>query len=146
MKRLLSIVIIAASLAACNNKYKASSEERADSLRMIKDSLTLDSFKQVETAKAELELQEREAAAVAASKPTVVNNYNTTTTGTTTQAQKKGWSSAAKGAVIGGAAGAVGGALIDKKSGRGAIIGGAAGAGAGYLIGRDKDKKTGRAQ
>lgn len=143
MKKIIGIVLIAASLSACNNKYKASSEERADSIKMMKDSLTLDSFKRAEAAKAELEKQRQ----AEASKPTVVNHYHSTTTSTTTTAQqKKGWSSAAKGAVIGGAAGAVGGALIDKKSGRGAIIGGAAGAGAGYLIGRDKDKKTGRAQ
>jgi hypothetical protein len=55
-------------------------------------------------------------------------------------------SSAAKGAIIGGAAGAVGGAVISKDKTSGAIIGGVAGAGAGYLIGRDKDKKTGRVQ
>ena len=147
MKKILGVVLIAASLAACNNQYKASSEERADSIKMMKDSLTLDSFKRVETAKVEAEKEQAAVAAAAAtaSKTTVVNHYNTTTTTTTAQPQKKGWSSAAKGAVIGGAAGAVGGALIDNKKGRGALIGGAAGAGAGYLIGRDKDKKTGRA-
>ncbi len=129
MKKLMSMVLIAASLAACNNQYKASSEDKADSIKMMKDSLKLDSFKRAE-------VQKKEAAA----KPVVVNN-----TYVTPEQKKKGWSSAAKGAVIGGVAGAGAGALIDKKSGRGAIVGGAAGAGAGYLIGRDKDKKTGRA-
>jgi len=136
MKKIFGIILIAASLAACNNKYKASSEDRADSLKMIKDSLTLDSFKRVEQAKVE------------AQKPVVVNHYSTTTTSTSTQAtpaqQKKGWSSAAKGAVIGGAAGAIGGAIISKDKSKGAIIGGVAGAGTGYVIGRSKDKKDGR--
>ncbi|MEO5911699.1 MAG: YMGG-like glycine zipper-containing protein [Pelobium sp.] len=140
MKKLIGIVLIAASLTACNNKYKASSEERADSIKMIQDSLKLDSFKRIETAKVEAEAEAKNQP-----KTTVVNHYSTTETTTPATAnKKKGWSSAAKGAVIGGAAGAVGGALIDKKKGRGAAIGGVAGAGAGYLIGRDKDKKSGR--
>lgn len=58
--------------------------------------------------------------------------------------EKKGWSKAAQGAVIGGAAGAVGGAIISKKKGKGAVIGAAVGAAGGYIIGRDKDKKDGR--
>ena len=55
--------------------------------------------------------------------------------------EKKGWSNAAKGAVIGGGAGAIGGAIISKKKGKGAIIGGVVGAAGGYIIGRSKDKK-----
>ncbi len=55
--------------------------------------------------------------------------------------EKKGWSNAAKGAVIGGGAGAIGGAIISKKKGKGAIIGGVLGAAGGYIIGRNKDKK-----
>lgn len=59
--------------------------------------------------------------------------------------QKKGWSAAAKDATIGGAAGAVAGALLDKNSRVvGGVLGGALGAGAGYLIGRSRDRKTGR--
>ena len=65
-------------------------------------------------------------------------------TGSTT-AKKKGWSSAAKGAVIGGVAGAAGGAVINKKNrGAGAVIGGVVGAAGGYGIGRTIDKKNGR--
>ena len=60
-------------------------------------------------------------------------------------AKKKGWSKAAKGTVIGAAAGAGAGALINKKNrGLGAVIGGVVGGGAGYAIGRSKDKKDGR--
>jgi hypothetical protein len=59
-------------------------------------------------------------------------------------AKKEGWSKAAKGAAIGGATGAVAGAVISKKKGKGAIIGGILGAGGGYVIGRSKDKREGR--
>ena len=64
----------------------------------------------------------------------------------TAQAEKKkGWSKAAKGAVIGGVAGAAGGAIINKKNPVvGAVIGGVIGAGVGYGIGRHMDKKDGR--
>ncbi len=66
------------------------------------------------------------------------------TTSTTTTTKKKGWSSRAKGAVIGGAAGAVGGALISKHKGTGAVVGGLAGAAGGYIIGNEVDKKNNR--
>lgn len=58
--------------------------------------------------------------------------------------EKKGWSKAAKGAVIGGATGAVAGAIFGKNKAAGAVIGGILGAGGGYAIGRSKDKKDGR--
>ena len=66
----------------------------------------------------------------------------TSTTQTTTH--KKGWSNRAKGAVIGGAAGAVGGAIVSKHKGTGAVVGGVVGAAGGYIIGNEKDKKNGR--
>lgn len=47
-----------------------------------------------------------------------------------------------KGAVVGGIAGAVGGALIGGK--KGAVIGGAAGAGTGYLVQRHRNKRRAR--
>lgn len=65
-------------------------------------------------------------------------------TSTSQGTKKKGWSKAAQGAVIGGAAGAVGGAIISKHKGTGAAIGAAVGAAGGYIIGRNKDKKDGR--
>jgi hypothetical protein len=70
-----------------------------------------------------------------------------TGTGATTQApaKKKGWSKTAKGAVIGGVAGAVGGAIINKKNpAAGAVIGGVLGAGTGAVVGNEMDKKDGR--
>lgn len=59
--------------------------------------------------------------------------------------KKEGWSKAAKGAVIGGVAGAAGGAVLNKKNRVvGAVIGGVVGAAGGYGIGRTMDKKDGR--
>ncbi|GAB4093576.1 putative periplasmic lipoprotein [Flaviaesturariibacter terrae] len=60
-------------------------------------------------------------------------------------AKKKGISKTAKGAIIGGVAGAAGGALINKKNrGVGAVVGGLIGAGAGAVIGSTQDRKDGR--
>jgi hypothetical protein len=60
-------------------------------------------------------------------------------------ARKRGWSAKAKGAVIGTAAGAAAGAIINKRNrGAGAIIGGVLGAGAGTGVGAIIDKKQGR--
>jgi hypothetical protein len=59
--------------------------------------------------------------------------------------KKEGWSKAAKGAVIGGVAGAAGGAILNKQNRVvGAVIGGVVGAAGGYGIGRGMDKKDGR--
>lgn len=59
--------------------------------------------------------------------------------------RKKGWSAKAKGAVIGTAAGAAAGAIINKRNrAAGAVIGGVLGAGAGTGVGAVIDKKHGR--
>jgi len=59
--------------------------------------------------------------------------------------KKEGWSKAAKGTAIGGASGAVLGAIISKnKKGQGAVIGAVIGAAGGYVLGRSQDKKDGR--
>jgi hypothetical protein len=155
MKRIIMFLAVAVAVTACNsnatnNKGGANTYTFRDSVKIIKDSLRLDSFQRAENErKAEVQRQEEIAAAKAearasASRPqhvTVVNQQPAAAE----PAQKKGWSSAAKGAVIGAGAGAVTGILVDKKDGRGAAIGGVVGAGTGYIIGRQKDKKTGRA-
>lgn len=59
--------------------------------------------------------------------------------------RKTGWSAKAKGAVIGGAGGAIAGAVINKRNRPvGALIGGVLGAGAGTGIGAILDKRNGR--
>lgn len=57
---------------------------------------------------------------------------------------RHGMSKRAKGAIIGGGAGALGGALIGRNV-KGALVGGALGAGAGYVIGNETDKGKSRA-
>ncbi len=64
---------------------------------------------------------------------------------TTKTKYRRGMSKRAKGAIIGGGAGAVGGALIGHGV-KGALVGGALGAGAGYVIGNETDKNKSRAQ
>jgi outer membrane lipoprotein SlyB len=67
-----------------------------------------------------------------------------TETMTEEEKKKKGINNTAKGALIGAGAGAVGGAIINKKNpGKGAVIGGVVGAGAGAVTGviLDKNKK-----
>jgi hypothetical protein len=61
------------------------------------------------------------------------------------QPRKRGWSAKAKGAVIGGAGGAIAGAVINKRNRPvGALIGGVLGAGAGTGIGAIIDRRNGR--
>ncbi len=57
---------------------------------------------------------------------------------------RHGMSKRAKDAIIGGGAGALGGALIGHGV-KGALIGGALGAGAGYVVGNETDKGKSRA-
>jgi len=158
------MLAFASIVVACgtNNKQEANLQAQRDSLKMIKDSLRLDSFERASAALEEEKRQEAEkkeiaataAAAALASRPksthtNSVHYVQSPSGGTATatpQAQKKGWSSAAKGAAIGAGAGAVTGVLVDKKDARGAIIGGLVGAGTGYAIGRANDRKTGRVQ
>lgn len=166
MKKLLVVLALSSAMFACNNKAKeeaALKQQEAEkqlAIKAIKDSLRLDSFQKAEAArKAQAEEAKRQAelaaaqragaASAAASSRRYYSGSGSSAgsyAGTQPTAKKKGWSDAARGAVIGGAAGALGGALIDKKKGRGAVIGGLVGAGGGYLIGRGEDKKSGRVQ
>ncbi len=153
MKYLFSILIVGTMLmSACSNNAKEQALIKQQAIVAVKDSLKLDSFKKAEIKKQEdakiaAQVKEEKRTLLlaeqneAASHPSANQNSEAPA-----PAKKKGWSDAAKGTVIGAGAGAIGGALIDKKHGRGAIIGGVVGAGAGYLIGRDKDRKSGRVQ
>ncbi|TDG34982.1 glycine zipper 2TM domain-containing protein [Pedobacter changchengzhani] len=164
MKKIFVVIALTSTvLFACNNKAKEEATlkqqevEKQATIKVVKDSMRLDSFKKAELTKQKQIEDSKQAAAVATARKEGARSANVRSSGngsgtansayggTQPTAKKKGWSEAAKGAVIGGAAGAVGGALIDKKKGRGAIIGGVVGAGGGYLIGRGADKKSGRA-
>ena len=153
MKKIFLVFVMAAGFSACNNAEKRENAAKADALDKqqmaiaIKDSIRLDSFKRADAAiKAKKEETQASTQRVVSSRTSGSSTSSSNYGGTTAPVnKKKGWSEAAKGATIGGLAGAVGGAIIDKKKGRGAVIGGVIGAGTGYVIGHEKDKKSGRA-
>jgi len=162
MKRMMiPVLAIAVSMAACNTTPDTSTTQKA-----IQPSVDTTGLAQFQAWKAQNELVNTEQHT--AMQPTtheVVKYYPVSSarktssgvsrsssgsssgssgTGSTTT-KKKGWSSAAKGAVIGGVAGAAGGAVINKRNrAAGAVIGGVVGAAGGYGIGRTIDKKNGR--
>jgi hypothetical protein len=154
MKYLFSIIITATMLlSACSNNAKEQALIKQQAIAAVKDSLKLDSFKRVEVKKQEdakiaAQVKEEKRTLLLAERNEAASHSSSSQSNNeaAAPAKKKGWSEAAKGTAIGAGAGALGGALIDKKKGRGAIIGGVVGAGAGYLIGRDKDRKSGRVQ
>ena len=129
MKQLLMILAVTVTMVACKNK---ASDTKVLSASELRDSLQFAKWKE-EKAKKE------------AAEKTAVVNTAPAPAAPAAAPRKKGWSKAAKGAVIGGATGAVAGAIINKRNrAAGAVIGGVAGAGVGYGIGRSKDKKDGR--
>jgi PBP1b-binding outer membrane lipoprotein LpoB len=139
MKKLLFMIIIAALIIGCKSKAKQEAEVlqakqmTIDSIAKAEDvrKRTIDSMNAVAATKAK---QER----VVVVHQSASGNGTTTTTTTT---KKKGWNSTLKGAVIGAGAGAITGAMVDKKKGRGAVIGGLLGAGAGAGVGAIIDGK-----
>lgn len=173
MKKILSVIAIAASLVACNSSgnTETAAEKNAilaryrDSIKMAADTA---GFAEFRNWKAQSELGQTEqdqnlyaapvvqtrsyAPARSASRSTATrrasssSNRGTVYNSTSGQAaKKKGWSKTAKGAVIGGAGGAVIGAVVNKKNrAAGAVIGGVGGAVIGGVIGRSQDKKDGR--
>lgn len=157
MKKIVSMFAVVLVLSACSNSAKEEAVIKQKAIAAVKDSLKLDSFKRAEVQAKEKQLKLAEEEKVKEEKRTLLlserneaaaerRSAATTTTQAPVVAKKKGWSDAAKGTLIGAGAGAIGGALIDKKSGRGAIIGGVVGAGTGYVIGRSQDRKSGRVQ
>lgn len=72
----------------------------------------------------------------------VGNSSETASTSPDKVQKKTGMKKATQGAIIGGVAGAVGGAVISKKKGLGAVVGAVAGAAGGYIIGNKMDKKS----
>jgi hypothetical protein len=168
MKRIIPAIAIAVVFAACNSKPETATpapQAPAVSNMSAEDSLVLSQFRawksQNELSDAREFLNGGQMSSTsenAASSSPVRRSTSTarrsssgsrtaSSSGSgTTASKKKGWSSAAKGAVIGGVAGAAGGAIINKRNrAAGAVVGGILGAGVGYGIGRNKDIKSGRA-
>lgn len=166
MKRILSIVSIAAVFAACNPEPKVAEMSTA---APTLDTVGLAQFQQWKVQnelQQQAEIQEQPtqvsyaAVAPVAKKKTYttarrtsssssrsVSNQSGAISSETANAAKakKGISKAAKGTAIGAASGAVLGAVINKKNRVvGGVIGGVLGGGIGYGIGRGMDKKDGR--
>ncbi|MBN9295836.1 MAG: glycine zipper 2TM domain-containing protein [Filimonas sp.] len=132
MKKLMYAIVITVALASCGGgkseqmKIEAAKQAVVDSVNNINTvkQRAIDSVNAVHAARAEKDAQ----VARNSSSPSV-------SSGEAPAPKKKGWSSAAKGAVIGAGAGAITGAMVDKKKGEGAIVGGLLGAGAGAATG-----------
>ncbi|RYF84363.1 MAG: hypothetical protein EOO03_14910 [Chitinophagaceae bacterium] len=161
MKKLVYILMLSASFAACKSKQDLNTNK---DLVLLTDSSYNSSYLTDTGAVANSDMYDNGGEVVSGkatvpvrstpSRSSSANSGGSTGSssagsgssgsGTTASAPaKKGISKAAKGAIIGGVGGAVAGAVIG-KSGKGAIIGGAVGAAGGYIIGRSKDRKDGR--
>jgi hypothetical protein len=154
MKQPLLFIVIAiaavVSVAAIvcissNTKMKKVDATELAQFEAWKETKTLEAL---ETEKASYVAPKTTARSTAAKRtvnyqsPKMVSETQNAAKTTTT---KKGWSKAAKATAIGAGAGAVLGAVINKKNRAvGAVIGGVLGGGGGYVIGRGMDKKDGR--
>jgi hypothetical protein len=160
MKKIIHCLMVASIFVACNSKTDLDTKKDViltDTTGMYKSNMLTDTGTVIQTttltngnrntavANTRATNSNRATTSRTSSNRNVSGNTASTSSGTgQTTTQKKGWSKAAKGAVIGGASGAVVGAVISKKKGTGAIIGGVVGAAGGYILGRSKDKKDGR--
>jgi hypothetical protein len=158
MKKIMYILLVSASFAACKgkntdmqNKEMVNLSDPAYNSSYLTDTgavANTDAYTGGNVVSGKATVPETPAPARKSSGGSYSSGSNSGTgsssgTGTAAAPQKKGISKAAKGAIIGGVGGAVAGAVIGKNA-KGAIIGGAVGAAGGYIIGRSKDKKDGR--
>lgn len=156
MKKIIPILVLVATLAACKTNVKTEADttnavlvdttglsENYD-LKAIGNNKFIISEKKVEP------VQQPVARKTTRNNNSNDNSNTTYSSGTNTSTnaaypEDKGWSHAAKGTAVGGGSGAILGAVLNKNNRvGGAIVGSVIGAGAGYVIGRSVDKKTGR--
>ncbi|MCU7547569.1 glycine zipper domain-containing protein [Chitinophagaceae bacterium LB-8] len=165
MKQILAALSIAVVMTACSNNPSTDTTKSVSTVDTA-GLAEFQAFKQQAAMMKMYEMQNMNAGLVAPQASTAAyssapvrrtssrsyssrsNGYQSgsmsSSSGNTAKA-RRGWSKAAKGAVIGGATGAVAGAVINKKNRAvGAVIGGVLGAGGGYAIGRGMDKRDGR--
>lgn len=148
MKKLLMVLSIASLFAACKSGSKSDLQTNkvmlTDTTGIYKNSASSDTGTVLQRGKKPSPVSKSQTSN-SSTTSTKTSNDNTTSTSnatnTTTTTKNTGWSNRAKGAVIGGATGAVGGAIISKHKGTGAVVGGLAGAAGGYIIGNEIDKK-----
>lgn len=148
MKKLLMAVAIASVFAACKSDTKSDLETNkiimSDTTGAYPANASTDTGTALQRGERPLPVAKHTPERTSESPKREASSTGNETTTTTTTTKKKGWSSRAKGAVIGGAAGAIGGAVISKHKGTGAVVGGVGGAAAGYIIGNEIDKKNNR--
>jgi len=169
MKQIISIIAIStftvfASCSSSSNKEEVALQARQKTIDSLQSELAkqqiIDSMNEV--AATQLAAAKAATATVKKTKrstPVRSTSYQQNSVGTytgnvqspvavdqpVTTPEKRGWSAKAKGAVIGTAAGAAAGAVINKRNrAAGAVIGGVLGAGAGTGVGAVIDKKNGR--
>lgn len=149
MKRLVLAIAISACFASCKNNddsnLKMNKVMLTDTTAIYNSSSSSDTGAALQKGERPSHVYVNHKTAADKTESSTSANRSTETSTTSTSAtttKKKGWSNRAKDAVIGGAAGAVGGAIISKHKGKGAVIGGLAGAAGGYIIGNEKDKKS----
>ena len=162
MKKLLPILTIAAIttiiFAACKNKPQADANNSGKVLTYV-DTAGLADFQKWKTENERKDIsmykQNNEYSEPASHAPVrkgsvihhTAKKVSLSSTGQypAKTVLKKGWSRKAKGAAIGGAGGAIFGAVINKNNRvKGGIMGGLLGAGLGYVIGNEMDRKHGR--
>lgn len=152
MKKLVLILGVAVSLAACKSKIKQDDLHKnmvlVDTTGLYKSNALTDvgdKFVLTDKTVNPASKSENKTTASPENKATSsTGNGNTTVVNNTKTPRDKGWSDAAKGTAIGGGSGAIVGAVVSKDKVKGSVIGAVIGAGAGYAIGRSSDRKSGR--
>jgi hypothetical protein len=170
MKKTLSVITIAAVMAACNSNPQQEIGSATVSTVKVADTVGLAEYQAWKAQKdmADFNAYKQSKKAIAAYMPAPGSKVAKTSSAGTVKArksveqsgsgsssttssypakapEKKGWSKAAKGTAIGAGSGAVIGAVVNKRNRAvGAVIGGVAGGAVGYGIGRHMDKKDGR--
>jgi len=168
MKKALTVITIAAVMAACNSNPEPGVGHANVAAVKVSDTVGLAEYQVWKAQKEMADFNEYKqsknsiaaysaprkvsksssAGAVKAKSRSVQSGSGSATTTTSYPAkapEKKGWSKAAKGTAIGAGGGAVIGAVVNKRNRAvGAVIGGVAGGAVGYGIGRHMDKKDGR--
>ncbi|WP_439556783.1 YMGG-like glycine zipper-containing protein [Dyadobacter sp.] len=149
MKSLVSVLLAASVLSACNNSSKQqevalkAQQRTIDSIKTaMEKQAIIDSMNNVMAQQKEDQARQEEQ--VKEEQQMVA----TTNQAPQTVAQKKRWSHKAKGAVVGAGTGAVTGAIINKNRAEGALVGSLIGAGVGLgtgaIVDHEKKKKQSR--
>jgi|GEM_PF-968672 len=158
MKNTILFLATAFIMASCNNNTEQQAAIQARQVDSLKNEMAkkqiIDSMNTVNAAAQAAQAEQAQKTVVHTTSHTqhrstsgggsVTNNYTTTNAATApapTKKVRKGLGPTATGAIIGAGAGAITGAMVDKKKGEGAVVGGILGAGAGAGVGAIINKK-----